>query len=263
MGILLAYYTSLPSKLGIGSVGILGCLFIGSYFLISKRRSLIFGLISVLLSCSIGICTWIAHDETLKKNHYINQLPNDDDEHDIEISLVEKLKSSAYKFRYVASVKAIDHKAVFGKIVLNLERYGNYNELAIGSNLLIHGKIVKNKRPDNPDQFDYGKYLDNKSIPAQLYAKTIRISTAADKNMFYYAGKIRDRVLINLRKNNFNETELNLVMALILGQQQEISPEILHDYQFAGAVHVLSVFGFAYRLYIDVYQFSAEAFTEE
>ena len=34
-----------------------------------------------------------------------------------------------------------------------------------------------------------------------------------------------------------------VVVALILGQQQDISPDILQDYQFAGAIHVLSVSG--------------------
>lgn len=33
------------------------------------------------------------------------------------------------------------------------------------------------------------------------------------------------------------------MVALILGQQQDISPEIVRDYQYAGAVHVLSVSG--------------------
>jgi competence protein ComEC len=36
---------------------------------------------------------------------------------------------------------------------------------------------------------------------------------------------------------------LHVVAALILGQQQDISPEIVHDYQFAGAIHILSVSG--------------------
>jgi competence protein ComEC len=36
---------------------------------------------------------------------------------------------------------------------------------------------------------------------------------------------------------------LAVAIALILGQQQDISPEIIKDYQFAGAVHILSVSG--------------------
>jgi competence protein ComEC len=46
-----------------------------------------------------------------------------------------------------------------------------------------------------------------------------------------------------LEKSNFNKAELNVAIALILGQQQDISPEIIRDYQFAGAVHILSVSG--------------------
>ena len=34
-----------------------------------------------------------------------------------------------------------------------------------------------------------------------------------------------------------------MVSALILGQQQDISKEILNDYQYAGAIHILSVSG--------------------
>jgi competence protein ComEC len=71
----------------------------------------------------------------------------------------------------------------------------------------------------------------------------VKISTKIDKSIWYYSAKLRDRIVENLRKSNFNSEELNVVVALILGQQQDISPEILHDYQFAGAVHILSVSG--------------------
>jgi competence protein ComEC len=46
-----------------------------------------------------------------------------------------------------------------------------------------------------------------------------------------------------LEKTHFNKAELHVAIALILGQQQDISPEIIRDYQFAGAVHILSVSG--------------------
>jgi competence protein ComEC len=61
--------------------------------------------------------------------------------------------------------------------------------------------------------------------------------------LFYFASLIRNRIIRNLEKNHFHKTELSVVVALILGQQQDISPEIVRDYQYAGAVHVLSVSG--------------------
>jgi predicted membrane metal-binding protein len=42
---------------------------------------------------------------------------------------------------------------------------------------------------------------------------------------------------------HFNPTQLAVIAALVLGQQQDISAEILHDYQLAGAIHILSVSG--------------------
>ena len=36
---------------------------------------------------------------------------------------------------------------------------------------------------------------------------------------------------------------MSVVVALLLGQQQDISPDVVRDYQYAGAVHVLSVSG--------------------
>jgi len=53
----------------------------------------------------------------------------------------------------------------------------------------------------------------------------------------------RETIISNLEKSAISKEELNVLNALILGQQQDISPEVLKDYQNAGAVHVLSVSG--------------------
>jgi competence protein ComEC len=120
-----------------------------------------------------------------------------------------------------------------------------HHEFEIGTPLLIKGILSKNRPPNNPNQFDYSKYLENKQIYAQLYAdvEEIKIGTEIEKNIWYYSSKLRTRIIRNLEKNNFNKTELNVAIALIMGQQQDISPEIIRDYQYAGAVHILSVSG--------------------
>ena len=69
------------------------------------------------------------------------------------------------------------------------------------------------------------------------------MSTLVDKNLNYYASKIRNKIIFNLEKNKFSKSELSVVNALILGQQQDISKEVVLDYQYAGAIHVLSVSG--------------------
>jgi competence protein ComEC len=74
-----------------------------------------------------------------------------------------------------------------------------------------------------------------------LYADAldIKIGSEIKKDIWYYSS--RARIIHNL-ENNFHKTELNVAVALIMGQQQDIDPDIIRDYQYAGAVHILSVY---------------------
>jgi predicted membrane metal-binding protein len=45
-----------------------------------------------------------------------------------------------------------------------------------------------------------------------------------------------------LREEQFPQKELNVAVALIWGKK-DLSPDILQDYQYAGAIHILSVSG--------------------
>jgi competence protein ComEC len=71
----------------------------------------------------------------------------------------------------------------------------------------------------------------------------IKMGSKIEKDVWYYTSKLRTKIIRNLEKTHFNKAELNVAIALILGQQQDISPDIIKDYQFAGAVHILSVSG--------------------
>src|SRR5690606_13156945 len=84
----------------------------------------------------------------------------------------------------------------------------------------------------------------NKGIYGQIFIdpKTSKKIGTVD-NMWSWADRYRTKVVQKLADEGFNEAELHVVAALILGQQQEISPEIIKNYQFAGAVHILSVSG--------------------
>jgi competence protein ComEC len=247
LGILFSFYTSPNPNLVFISIGISFSLLITSYFL-SKNdfiQKIYFGIFTYLLFFQIGIFTQIINTDSLQADNYIHQIKNETDEHSIEVVLREKLKSSLLNDRFIGVVKRIDNRESSGKILLNFHKIKGNSKLNIGSNFLIKGTVYIHKNPINPDQFDYGKYLTNKSILAQMYADSyqIKISKTTDKNIWYYSDFLRNKILSNLEKSNFSKDELHVVAALILGQQQDISPEILKDYQFAGAIHILSVSG--------------------
>jgi competence protein ComEC len=221
--------------------------FLGTFILSKKdfSQKTYFGICLYFLSFFIGVTTQVIHTDYFRKSNYIHQIQNPDKEHIVEVVLREKLKSSSFSDRYVAIVKRLDDKESSGKLLINFYKSKLAEKLEIGSNLQFKGAIFKHKPINNPNQFDYGNYLIQKSILAQMYvdAYDVMISTKIDTDFWYYADQLRTRIIKNLRKSGFANDELNVVAALILGQQQDISPEILHDYQFAGAIHILSVSG--------------------
>ena len=215
------------------------------YYFAGKRfrRRSHFGFTLYALSFIIGIATQIIHTDFYKKDNYINVI-NPDKEYVLEVILRERLKPTATSERYIGTVKTIAHQYATGRILLNFPKHGD-KKLRIGSRLILAGKLIIHKPPLNPDQFDYGKYLKNKSIYAQMYIgeSKFQVYAAIKKDFWYYADKLRERMIGNLRKSGFGENELAVLSALILGQQQDISSDVLHDYQYAGAIHVLSVSG--------------------
>ncbi len=208
-------------------------------------QKLLFGITVYCFSYTAGLLAYTLQNGHFQKNHYIHRSLNEEERHVVKLLIKEKLKSNTYNDRYVAKVTALDGKPSNGLILMNIRRNKPVEtNIAIGSEILTQGQIVKHKPPQNPNQFDYGNYLLNKSIPAQIYIANHKLKiTDTVKNPAYYAAALRDRIVRNLRKSDFGKEELAVVTALILGQQQDISEDTIKEYQYAGAIHILSVSG--------------------
>ncbi|MBP6181578.1 ComEC/Rec2 family competence protein [Flavobacterium sp.] len=247
IGILFSYYLKPEPKIIFVFIFISVITFIFFYFLSKKNytKNTYFGISTYVLSFFIGATTLIVHTDYFQKSNYIHYDSAFDKPHLVTVTLREKLKNSNFNDRYVAIVNHIDQTESSGKILLNIRKDSLNRPFEIGTQLRIKGTLYKNNPPNNPNQFDYSKYLENKQIYAQLYAdaEEINLGSEMEKNIWYYTSRLRTKIIHNLEKNNFHKTELNVAVALIMGQQQDISPEIIRDYQYAGAVHILSVSG--------------------
>lgn len=237
-----------PSNLVVFGALALTALALAISYLHAKRQLIqtsYFGIVAYALAFWIGSATFIVHSGTFNKTSYFHRVNDSETEHEIELVLREKLKSTGHRDRYIAHVNQIDGKHCSGKILVNLDREYFSPIIPIGTQLKINVPIARHRPPKNPNQFDYGAYLTNKSIMAQVYAGATEIQVGAipNKNIFYYSDKIRNTIIRNLEKSQLNANELAVIAALILGQQQDIDPETVRNYQLAGAVHILSVSG--------------------
>ena len=228
-------------SLGFGIIGLLVSL------LFSQRNSvfkIVFGSFTFLISLFIGLSTAIIHKENLNQFHYTHQISEYEKVHQLDLIVVEKLKNTQKNIRYVSIVKELDGRRSFGKVILNISKDTTSKKIKIGTHLNVIGVVFKNKNPFNPNLFDYSNYLENQEIYAQVYSKQNQISIGDyEPSLWASFSNFRDVIISNLEHSNISKEELNVLNALILGQQQDISPEILKDYQYAGAVHILSVSG--------------------
>lgn len=243
---LVLYQKHKPELLWIYFSLLIGILFLTAFHFWAKRKTIYqsaFGFTTLLLSFIIGISTAAFHNETLRPNHYLNQI-QEETSYEIDLTIREKLKSTLKNSRYISDVNAIDSNKSFGKIILNIKQSEPTFHLPIGSRIKVYGGIYKNKNPFNPNQFDYGKYLENQQIYGQIYTGENQIILGkTDVSLWAFFSNFRSKIIQNLEQSQFKKEELNIMIALLLGQQQDISPETLKDYQLAGAVHILSVSG--------------------
>lgn len=245
-GVLSFYYFEFSPKLIFGCLVFAVFLLFLFHFSSQKKNSsiLLFGYITLFISFLAGISTSIIHKETYNENHYTNQIQDYEKPYLIELVINEKLKNTQKNIRYISFVKKINTKKSFGKIILNIKKTNQADEIKIGTILELKGTIYKNRNPFNPNQFDYGKYLANQEIYAQIYTDKSQIKIGkSETSVWSQFSNFRTKIIKNLELSNINKEVLNILIALILGQQQDISPEILKDYQYAGAVHILSVSG--------------------
>ena len=247
LGLLLAHYAKPPFSVALIALIISFIAVVITY--IVPRKTIIpknhFGIATFLVAFLIGVFTLVSNNQTRNKLHYIHFISTQKKNYTATITLKEKLKNTFVNNRYVAQMITLNGKESFGKVLLNIKKDQSIPNLEIGSTLKIEGYFYKNRSPNNPNQFDYGSYLENRQIYGQFYtsASDIKLNSVVEKSIAYYASLWRNRIIKNLEKNHFHKSELTIVIALLLGQQQDISPEVVKDYQYAGAVHVLSVSG--------------------
>jgi competence protein ComEC len=246
-GILVAHYIKPEIEFVSALLIIASFAFVFAYLWSTRNvaHPIYFGLATTFLACIIGISTQMIHNDSYNESNYSCKDTVFEKTHLISVTIREKLRSSTFNDRYIVIVNQIDNEINTGKLLLNVRKDSLKTPFQIGTHLQINGSFYKNSSIKNPNQFDYSKYLENKQIYAQMYADVsdIKIGLGTKQDIWYYSSKLRTKIIRNLEKSHFNKEELNVAIALILGQQQDISPEIIKDYQFAGAVHILSVSG--------------------
>ncbi|MBT8245586.1 MAG: ComEC family competence protein [Winogradskyella sp.] len=247
VGIVIGFYfkISLLSILIINAILLFGLAI--SYYLAKSKKTKIqlFGITTLLSFICIGIASTKIYNDKNKTNHYSNFNIATETYADFTFKITKRLKPDAYNDKYFAEIISINEKKLFGKVLLNVEKDTLSENLKIGSIYFVNSKLTEVVKPKNPFQFNYNKYLQQRNVYHQLYIKTgvfISVKTES-KSLMSYADSFRTKVNKNLTGAGFNDDVLSIINALLLGQRQDINPEIYNNYVDAGTIHILAVSG--------------------
>ena len=190
----------------------------------------------------LGIVSVYLNNQTHHEQYYQKKVRADSLAR-ICISKVLKESSSAYK--YEARVIQIDSFLTSGKILVNLQKDSLKIRCKVDDQFYVPADFKIISAPSNPYQFDYKTYLARQGIHQQLFVTNSQWKPLEESSfsVLGFAATIRNNVQQSLQKYSFSTNSLGIINALLLGQRQELSKELLEDYANAGAIHILAVSG--------------------
>ena len=179
-----------------------------------------------------------SHDENYYENYYSQDSL-------IHFKVEKVLKSNLYYDKYIGSIVKVGNQKTIGSILLNVQKDSLQSEVKIGSAFLFKSELSAISKPLNPYQFNYKKYLKKQGVHHQVFLRNTAylIKESDEKSIYRIAENIRNTIERELINNGFKGEELAVIKALILGQRNNISKELLEDYTNAGAIHILAVSG--------------------
>ena len=242
VGIVLQFQCQIWQLSFVQSLLILLTLFVLLVVLKALKSQRLFTLSSWVFFLFLGMFAVFIQNDTKYSNHYTRFLQ----EHKDAVFVVEKvLKPNRYYDKYLGSVVKVGTIKTRGNVLLHIQKDSTVNSLKVHDKIMIPTGFVAIPAPLNPHQFDYKKYLEKQGVYHQVFIKNnvfVRISNS-DFSIYKLADDVRSAIQKSLKSHHFKEEELAVISALLLGQRQDISKELVTDYTRAGAIHILAVSG--------------------
>jgi competence protein ComEC len=213
-----------------------------SVFLVFLKHKKIITLLSFILFYLIGISVVYFNNDVHYKSYYQNYIG----ENSIVILKVDKiLKTGLFNDKYTVSIVQVNSVKTSGKVLLNITRDSLVKPLNVDELLYVKPSFQELKAPLNPHQFNYKNYLVKQGIQQQLFLVNEQFKRIGSQGFSLQgiSAKFRNLVQESLKKHDFKPDELAVVNALLLGQRQDISKQLIADYSSAGAIHILAVSG--------------------
>ncbi len=137
-------------------------------------------------------------------------------------------------------------QGVDGKSLLLLQRDSLSASLKKGDKITFEPNFKEIPTQNNPDAFNYKRYLFFHLISHQAFLKSNKWSKINSPKTWYnlaWLSDFRERLLMQYQAYGISGNEFSVLSALTLGYKNELDYEIQKAYAASGAIHVLAVSG--------------------
>lgn len=178
--------------------------------------------------------------------HYTHWVENIQYYEVIVDNLVEEKENSWKSVGQVRSV-IINNEILptSGKILLYFDNR-TVEKPRYGDIFFVKGSPQEIASPKNPEEFDYQQYMRNQNINYQQYLRSENIEKVGNQPpeiLINFALKINAHADSILTTFVEGKNQYGVANAMILGQRDDLSNDLMQAYSAAGAIHVLSVSG--------------------
>lgn len=178
----------------------------------------------------------------LGANHFIQKQTQGQD-HVLQLKLSQRLTPNKFNDRFYAQVIALDQEAVSGNTLVLFKRADSLG-YKVGDRLTVYDDVNLPAFARNPGDFDYRKYLKSIDVYGQVYVDKPRIlSYTSGEGDLGFLLQLRKTILTKLAGSGLRDRPKAMIEALVLGQRQNVDPEVTKSFRDAGVIHILALSG--------------------
>lgn len=209
-------------------------------FTFRYRYRWVFGIVSNSLLFLMGLLLAYSFQYVHRIDYFEKELAQ---ENTLLVELLEEPVEKANSWKAEAQVLQVDGTLANGKLLLYFQK--DTARLFYGQQLLISTRVQAVQSPQNPNEFNYKRYLSFHRIKHQVYVKSGEWKQVGVGGLFLkkQAIQYRQQLLQTLKNHEIKGAELSIASALLLGFKADLDQETIHAFASSGAMHVLAVSG--------------------
>ena len=248
IGICFYNFFPIPNLPLFAGIGISLLVIYSTFFIFRKtiKNQLLTGIIAGLILIFVGYFLSFLRTENNTSQHYSRQIGKFEYFEVVVDNLVEEKDNSWKSVGVVNSI--ISNNSILptsGKILLYFDNK-TIEKPKYGDVFFVKGNPQEIASPKNPEEFDYQNYMRRQNIGYQQYLRVENLEKVGNEPsdiLINFALRINAHADSILTTFVEGKNQYGVANAMILGQRDDLSNDLMQAYSAAGAVHVLSVSG--------------------